>query len=635
MFDKGTEWVRADFHLHTKADKEFSYNGEEDRFVSDYIDKLKHEKIRLCVITNHNKFDLNEYKGLKKKAKKEGIFILPGVELSIKEGANGIHCLIIFKEEDWIKGNEETINHFLDDVFKGIDNRENENTRCSKDLFSTIESLKTYNKDFFILMAHIEQKSGFVKECNGGLIKSLSNDQRFKDKVFGFQKGRTRDKMKQLEKWMGYTLPYIEGSDCKSIDEIGKGEKCYIKIGDGNFDSLVLAFKDFQNRVSLTEKKYNHGYIKSVEFIGGKMDGRNIQFSPELNTLIGIRGSGKSSILETIRYALDISPSINDEEYKTNVVKNLLESGGQVVIELQDNYQKNYKIKRIYGEAPHILNDRDDEIDVSVSSTLQTPLYFGQKDLSYMNNGFELNLLNKLVGKKADTIDSDLIKINEKLKEEISNLFKLNAQVDTLPELTSALKDIQHKIKLFKEKGISEKLSKQINFQKDERSIHTIYNLIYKFKLELEELLTSQNLKEIEKLKDLKSNEVPNLFIKLSNEVSNVVNVKREIEEIILKVDRSSKGVKSILDEIKIIMKTLEDEFAEIKREIKIPNINPDDYAALKKDEESTEKRINKVREDEDNKGKIITQIRSILDERNQILLKEFDLYKSEINNIN
>nr|WP_103188457.1 hypothetical protein [Staphylococcus aureus] len=71
MFDKGTEWVRADFHLHTKADKEFSYNGEEDRFVSDYIDKLQQEKIRLCVITNHNKFDLNEYKGLKKKAKKE------------------------------------------------------------------------------------------------------------------------------------------------------------------------------------------------------------------------------------------------------------------------------------------------------------------------------------------------------------------------------------------------------------------------------------------------------------------------------------------------------------------------------------------------------------------------------------
>ena len=33
MFTSGAEWIRADFHLHTKADKEFSYTGEEDRFI--------------------------------------------------------------------------------------------------------------------------------------------------------------------------------------------------------------------------------------------------------------------------------------------------------------------------------------------------------------------------------------------------------------------------------------------------------------------------------------------------------------------------------------------------------------------------------------------------------------------------
>ena len=56
-----------DFHLHTRKDKEFKYSGDEDRFVSDYIDKLKEEKIGLGVITNHNKFDLGEFKALKKK----------------------------------------------------------------------------------------------------------------------------------------------------------------------------------------------------------------------------------------------------------------------------------------------------------------------------------------------------------------------------------------------------------------------------------------------------------------------------------------------------------------------------------------------------------------------------------------
>lgn len=133
--------------------------------------------------------------------------------------------MVVFKEEDWINGKKEWINNFLDEVFKGIDNRENENTRCNKDLLSTITSLDSFHKDYFILMAHIEQKSGFLKECNGGLIGSLSQNILFKNKVLGFQKGRSRDKIKLLEEWMGYKLPFIEGSDCKSIEEIGKGKE--------------------------------------------------------------------------------------------------------------------------------------------------------------------------------------------------------------------------------------------------------------------------------------------------------------------------------------------------------------------------------------------------------------------------
>lgn len=635
MFKSGTEWIRADFHLHTKADKEFSYSGEADRFISDYVDKLKEENIKLGMITNHNKFDLNEYKGLKRKAKKENISILPGVELSVKEGANGIHCLIIFREDDWIKGKTENINQFLDEVFKGIENREHENTRCNKDLAGTIECLNSYSKDYFILMAHIEQKSGFLKECNGGLIGSLSKNSWFKNKVLGFQKGRTRDKMKQLEEWMGYSLPYIEGSDCKSIDQIGKGNKTYIKIGDGNFDSVVLAFKDYQNRISLVAKDYNHGYIKSVEFIGGKMNNQKIYLSPELNSLIGIRGSGKSSIIEAIRYTLDMLPSTADEDYKSDVVKNLLESGGQVIIELQDNYKKSYKIKRILGENPHILDEDDIEIGVTINSILQTPLYFGQKDLSYMNNGFELELLNKLVGKKTKSFQGDLIKINDQLDNEINQLFTLNDQVDTLPDLRRNLTDIKHKIKIFEEKGLSEKLSKQVNFQKDERNIKNIVELVNNFKAKVEELLDSNDIKELSELSNLESEEVPELFTKLSQEVSNIVNIKKEIEGIIAKIDSSSILVKEYLEEIQLVIKSLEEEFAEIKREIDIPNLNPDDFAKLKGEEENLIKSIDQVTKKEESKGEIETQIRAALDKRNQLLLKEYRVYEDEIEKIN
>ncbi|MCH5036865.1 AAA family ATPase, partial [Listeria monocytogenes] len=42
------------------------------------------------------------------------------------------------------------------------------------------------------------------------------------------------------------------------------------------------------------------------EFLGGKLDGKKIYLSPELNCLIGIRGSGKSSIIEAIRFCCKV-----------------------------------------------------------------------------------------------------------------------------------------------------------------------------------------------------------------------------------------------------------------------------------------------------------------------------------------
>ncbi|MEZ4528476.1 MAG: hypothetical protein R2941_21390 [Desulfobacterales bacterium] len=82
LFKNGSTWIRADFHLHTKADREFVYSGEENSFVREYVAALNNAGIRMGVICNHNKFDKDEFKYLQKKAKKQEICLLPGVELS-------------------------------------------------------------------------------------------------------------------------------------------------------------------------------------------------------------------------------------------------------------------------------------------------------------------------------------------------------------------------------------------------------------------------------------------------------------------------------------------------------------------------------------------------------------------------
>jgi hypothetical protein len=249
IFENGATWLRADFHLHTIKDTEFKPLDNPNEFFNQCLQRLKDEHIRVGVITNHNKFDKDEYVNLRKKAIREEIWILPGVELSVNDGKNGIHCLVVFDYEKWIVNNDDFINHFLTAAFEGVSNRENENMRCSYDLNNLLKKLtdhKMQGRDSFIIMAHVDQDSGFLKELDGGRIQQFAGSEGFREFVLGFQKFRNYGHLQGLNTWFENKLPaFVEGCDCKCIDDVGKphkqndeDKKTYIKIGAYSFDAL-------------------------------------------------------------------------------------------------------------------------------------------------------------------------------------------------------------------------------------------------------------------------------------------------------------------------------------------------------------------------------------------------------------
>ena len=48
--------------------------------------------------------------------------------------------------------------------------------------------------------------------------------------------------------------------------------------------------------------------LRSLNVVGGFLDGLTLDFSSGLNCLIGHRGTGKTTVLEFVRYALDEFP---------------------------------------------------------------------------------------------------------------------------------------------------------------------------------------------------------------------------------------------------------------------------------------------------------------------------------------
>ena len=309
-----------------------------------------------------------------------------------------------------MENSTDFINQFLTQTFAGKANYENENGRSNDNLIETIKKLDAFEKDYFIIMAHIEQRSGFYNELDGGRIKELGEQPIFRKSVLGFQKVRTRDKIKNLELWLNNELPaFIEGSDAKSIDTIGIGneingntQNTYLKLGAFNFEAIKYALLDKKFRQSKSLTNPANGYIKSISFNGGKLDGTTVQLNHSMNNLIGIRGSGKSSILEAVRYALDIDLSKKqnvDFEYKNNLVNALLGSGGKISCLLIDDQGVEYRTEKILGDRTNIYIDEELQLGLKPNAIVKKPIYFGQKDLSQIGDSLSTEyLIQKLIG---------------------------------------------------------------------------------------------------------------------------------------------------------------------------------------------------------------------------------------------
>lgn len=637
-------WLRADFHLHTKADKEFTYSDAPEEFNGKYVERLKEEGISVGVITNHNKFDREEYKSLRKTASKSGIWLLPGVELSVRDGANGIHTLIVFDKDSWIDGDDDFINQFLTSAFEGISNRENENTSCCYNLNETLKKLNDHRlqgRDSFIVLAHVDQNKGFFSELDGGRIANLGKSELFKQTVLGFQKVTKRDSVNNCKTWLGWMPALLQGSDCKSISEVGKPHvidgkeaKVYVKIGDYNFEALKYALLDCKHRICDELPTQNKSYVKSISFSGGKLNEKTICFSPELNNFIGIRGSGKSAIIEILRDALgiELNDAAADKNYKNDLVSYVLGSGGKVIINFQGNDGRDYRLERILNQTPSIYNVNGDRLECSLSAVFNTPVYFGQKDLSNKKEAFESELVQRLVGSRIEGYEAI---INEKalgVKNCVLELQKVQDIDARKEELDKTIKDTEQKLTFFEENGVAEKLRVQAQFDKDNKELQGRIDKIKKLQIDLTSLaaVSSEYWQPF-----IGSEDNRELFEKANKKLSELCKTTNDIKDVADNLASALQEFETIVKELKAKEESMSEDFAKIKCELNSDTINPDTFLRLNSVLTDSKQKLTEVGKQEELRTKLQGNLNKAIDELNEAWRQEFLALEKEINAIN
>ena len=633
LFQNGSLWLRADFHLHTKADSEFKYGGKD--FAVDYINKLIEEKIHVGVITNHNKFAKAEFVALKKKASENAIGLFPGVEFSLKEG---VHILIVFDDE-WYKGETDHINEFLNTAFYNIPNFSTPDYPNSVlDLGEAVKKLDEKGKNYFIILAHVDDTNGIFEVLKGRSLAAFVKQEAF-DKVLALQKSGNLNNYKKICEYANRPggIACIEGSDNaqEGLNGIGAaGRITYLKAGAFNFEMLQYSLLAHEDRIRRKESpKITNSHIRSISLQGGLLDGKKIYFSAELNNLIGIRGSGKSAILEILRYALNIpsgSQSV-DKEYKDDLIKHVLQSGGKAVVEIVNKFGDVYMVERIYGEKETIYKGSRLQNDISLDAILRHPIYFGQKDLSNKNADFENDLLNKIIGNKLNDahakIDSqkkDIQRIVNELKS-LQNLSQLKKDTET------AKANAEYKIKAFKEKGIAEKLKQQTAFESD---IDKIKNHKISIKNYMDDLRSIvQNHEYIGQPVSSQSNteffkRANELIKKLSKDFADIANIIRNTNDIYTAFGKIENELIAKKEEFK-------DEFAKIKRDINVPQLNPDEFIKTTRELEVAKLKLIEIDKSEIKRIELEKQLLESVNKLNNLWHDKFKLLQDEIANIN
>lgn len=301
----GAHFFRADLHIHSFGG---SHDVKDASMTPDAIvETAAREGLSIIAITDHN--EINNIERAIQASKGASVFVIPGIELSTPQG----HLLCYLPTIDTLF----RLHGQLDIADRGKDT-----SRCKNSLLDCLNFLKALGG--FGILAHVDIVSGFETDNPGGSphkadvlyhptllgieLKHASSPISYADGDPDAERVRMgRERIMRLDLGSKQFLARVLNSDAHGLDALGRNAAnqkrvTRYKMDSPSFDGLRVALEDADARVRIEE----HIPQTIPRVLGARMDGgflseQVIHFSPNLNCIIGGRGTGKSTVFEAVR----------------------------------------------------------------------------------------------------------------------------------------------------------------------------------------------------------------------------------------------------------------------------------------------------------------------------------------------
>lgn len=292
--------MRIDLHCHTKAVKKGDSPG---RNVTPELFKTKIDNadVKIVAITNHNLFDLEQYKVLSA-AVSDSCIVWPGVEIDVLEpNSKRWHLIIVVNPKE-----AERFSESVNTLFKG-DNPD----ECTHTLDDIYHTFKTHDA---IYIAHFHEKRPAVPTADGEKLDQLVGEPY---RVF-----KETANENSMSVFANYRYNVLVGSDVQDWNHYEECTFSELKLPVDSFEQFCLLAKRDTNVVqTLINKK------ESRDLIAHPAVSINlpVKIYADMNIIFGQKGTGKTEILKSLYESMRSSgfkcvryvASERDDDFKT------------------------------------------------------------------------------------------------------------------------------------------------------------------------------------------------------------------------------------------------------------------------------------------------------------------------------
>ena len=268
----------------------------------------------------------------------------------------------------------------------------------------------------------------------------------------------------------------INASDVNDPEDLTKnGASCFIKMSRVSVEALRQAFLDPESRIRLNSdpQAESHAEFLAVTWEGGFLGDTSVHFNGNLNVLVGGRGTGKSTMIESMRYALGLEP-LGEEARKSHegVIRYVLRSGTKISLLVRSHKPSSrcYTIERSVPNPPVVKDETGEVLTISPREVMPNVEVFGQHEISELTKSREklTVLLQRFVDHDA-TISGRKSKLRLDLERSRSRIVDVWREVKALDERLAALPGLEETQKRFQEAGLEDRLKEKSLLIREER----------------------------------------------------------------------------------------------------------------------------------------------------------------------